>query len=166
MLSVRDTAKGNAILTQAVAYLQPSAPVYSALAPAIGSKGGTELTITGDYFPKDYTGRLRKNNNHDICEEVVYVSKTELKCVTLVKNISQTETKLYSSSRVTTSCATCLYETDNTLDSEVTALSSSYTGTTLHVTLDGTNFPQTGGATATVTIAGKAATSATIASAI
>ena len=69
VLSVREVNKGYALLPVSAAYLRPPDPVYTQLAPNIASEGGTQLTITGNYFPKDYKGELKRGNKV-VCTQV------------------------------------------------------------------------------------------------
>lgn len=120
-VSVREVNKGYALIAVSALYLMAPNPVYTLLTPNIASEGGTALTITGDFFPKDYKGELKRGNTV-VCTEVEYVSKTEMKCVSRPLTASNYNTKIYSSTKKTVYCSTCYFKTDNTLNSEITSL--------------------------------------------
>ena len=64
-----------------------------------------------------------------------------MKCVSRAFSTGNGSTHLYSVDKKSVGCGTCFFKTDSSLNSEITSLTSSYTGTTLTVVFTGTSFP-------------------------
>lgn len=108
--------------------------------------------ITGNFFPKDFKGQLQYNDGSVICDNMEYVSITQMRCNSKPGERTAMGTQFHSETGHTTKCVLCTYETDTSITPVVTSITKgAYSGSSLPLNILGSNFP-TSGVTARVWI--------------